>query len=263
MELAEKEVHRTHWQPGFLRLAELYLERLQQLRARFVAEGQDLVAAFAKLQNQGRIEIITSAATHALLPLLQQHPPSIRAQILVARDEYRRCFGRDPRGSGCPNALTFRKSKTCCRRRISVGSSRKRMACCTPNRSPRYGLFAPIFTPNGIAVFGRDFDSARQVWSKEEGYPGEPVIGTSHRDIGFHPRFRLSRAVSPCPTHRSFTGIKDYAITGGSGAKLVYNPDAAMEAADRHADHFLRSEMRQVTQLAEVWTVHRLSWIAV
>ena len=39
---------------------------------------------------------------------------------------------------------------------------------------PRYGVFAPIFTPNGIAVFGRDLNSARQVWSKHEGYPGHP-----------------------------------------------------------------------------------------
>ena len=38
---------------------------------------------------------------------------------------------------------------------------------------PRYGTFAPVFTPNGIAAFGRDFDSSRQVWSKHEGYPGD------------------------------------------------------------------------------------------
>ena len=34
-------------------------------------------------------------------------------------------------------------------------------------------MFAPILTPNGVAAFGRDLDSAKQVWSKHEGYPGD------------------------------------------------------------------------------------------
>ena len=59
-------------------------------------------SAPSAFQDQGALEIITSAATHALLPLLAGHPPSVRAQILVARDHYRACFGRDPRGIWLP-----------------------------------------------------------------------------------------------------------------------------------------------------------------
>ncbi len=50
---------------------------------------------------------------------------------------------------------------------------------------PRYGVFAPIFTQNGIAAFGRDLDSAKQVWSKHEGYPGDARYRDFYRDIGF------------------------------------------------------------------------------
>jgi len=32
-------------------------------------------------------------------------------------------------------------------------------------------VFAPIFTPNGIAAFGRDPDSAKQVWSRTKAIP--------------------------------------------------------------------------------------------
>src|SRR2546422_606865 len=32
---------------------------------------------------------------------------------------------------------------------------------------PRYGVFAPVFTPEGIAAFGRDLESAKQVWSRQ------------------------------------------------------------------------------------------------
>src|SRR5436190_1999296 len=102
IELTEKEIHRTHWDKPFQELAQMYLRRFREIRDTWSANGGNLVAAFSRFQQLGRLEIITSAATHALLPLLANHPPSLRAQILVARDHYRSCFGRDPRGIWLP-----------------------------------------------------------------------------------------------------------------------------------------------------------------
>jgi 1,4-alpha-glucan branching enzyme len=78
LELADKEIHRTHWDREFRELAWMYHRRLTDLRATYFAYGRNLVGAFRKFQELGRLEIITTAATHALLPLLN-HPPSIRA----------------------------------------------------------------------------------------------------------------------------------------------------------------------------------------
>ena len=61
---------------------------------------------------------------------------------------------------------------------------------------PRYGVFAPVFTPNGIAAFGRDLDSARQVWSKHEGYPGDVNYRDFYRDIGFDLDFDYVKSAS-------------------------------------------------------------------
>jgi len=36
--------------------------------------------------------------------------------------------------------------------------------------------------PNGIAVFGRDRESASQVWSRQEGYPGDPRYRDFYRE---------------------------------------------------------------------------------
>ena len=102
IELAEKEIHRTHWDRAFRELAWMYHHRFTSVRDTWRACRRDLVGAFRKFQDEGRLEIITTAATHALLPLLADHPPSLRAQILTARDHYRSCFGRDPRGIWLP-----------------------------------------------------------------------------------------------------------------------------------------------------------------
>src|SRR5436189_255496 len=131
------------------------------------------------------IQIITCADTHALLPLLARHPPSIRAQILTARDHYRSCFGRDPRGIWLPEcAYTAGVEKVVQEANIRWFITDTH-GVLHANPRPRFGVFAPIFTPNGIAAFGRDLDSAKQVWSRLEGYPGDPCYRDFYRDIGF------------------------------------------------------------------------------
>ena len=53
----------------------VYRDRLRGIRDAYLACGRDLVGWFRKFQQAGQLEIITSAATHALLPLLATHPP--------------------------------------------------------------------------------------------------------------------------------------------------------------------------------------------
>src|SRR5262249_37495295 len=70
LELAEKELHRTRWEPPFHAVALFYSQKLHSLRESYTAWRGDLLGRFRALQEAGQIEIITSAATHALLPLL-------------------------------------------------------------------------------------------------------------------------------------------------------------------------------------------------
>src|SRR5271169_2449915 len=65
--LAAKEIHRTHWERSFHELAWMYHHRFSLVRDRCHACDGNLVAAFRQFQDEGRIEIITTAATHALL----------------------------------------------------------------------------------------------------------------------------------------------------------------------------------------------------
>ncbi|MBU6401050.1 MAG: DUF1957 domain-containing protein, partial [Verrucomicrobia bacterium] len=73
IELAGKELHRTHWDAALRPIAEFYHQRFGRVRQTYQATGRDLVAAFGQLQDRGRLEIITCAATHAVLPLLADH----------------------------------------------------------------------------------------------------------------------------------------------------------------------------------------------
>src|SRR6267154_829063 len=185
IELAEKEIHRTHWEKRFQELAVFYHERFREIRQFFEACNRDLAGAFRALQDSGHLEIITSAATHALLPLLANHPPSVRAQIFVARDHYIACFGREPRGIWLPECAYVEGLEAILHEAGLKWFITDTHGLLHARPRPRYGMFAPILTPNGVAVFGRDLDSAKQVWSRQEGYPGDPRYRDFYRDIGF------------------------------------------------------------------------------
>lgn len=252
IELAEKEAHRTCWEAGCRPLAEAYVNRFTRLRARWRAVDRNLLAVFRALQDQNRIEIITSAATHALLPLLADRPAALRGQILTARDHYRACFGREAVGFWLPECgyapgveAVLREANL---RWFVVDSHGLTLAA----PRPRYGTYAPVFTPEGLAVFGRDRATARQVWSRDEGYPGDPRYRDFYRDIGFDLDFDYVRPYLPSPDHRGFTGIKYHRITGGKGGKQVYDPAAAQAAVVAQAAHFLRARERQLARLAAV-----------
>ncbi len=250
--LADKEISRTHWEPEFQELAKMYHTRLTTARELYQQLGGDLIGKFRRLQDFGLLEIITTGATHGLLPLMANHPPSVRAQILTARDHYRDCFGCDPRGIWLPECAYFDGVEAYLQEaniRWFIVDSHGLLHA---NPRPRYGVFAPVFTPNGIAAFGRDMESSRQVWSRTEGYPGDARYRDFYRDIGFDLDFDYVKPHLPSPENRGFTGIKYHRITGGSAPKQPYQPAAASEAVDAHASHFLKSRIAQIGELSDV-----------
>jgi 1,4-alpha-glucan branching enzyme len=250
IELAEKETHRTRWDPDFHNLANDYLQHFTHLKQTWSACDHNLITAFRKFQDHAQLEIITCAATHPLLPLLARHPPSIQAQILTAKDHHQLWFGREPRGIWLPECaytdgleLTLQQANL----RWFILDTHGLLHA---SPRPRYGVFAPIFTPNGIAAFGRDLESARQVWSRHEGYPGDPRYRDFYRDVGFDLDFDYVAPYLPSPDHRGFTGVKYHAITGADLPKRPYNRSLALQAANDHASHFLHARIEQVQNLA-------------
>ena len=178
------------------------------------------------------------------------HPPSVRAQILTARDHYRSCFGRNPLGIWLPECAYAAGIEQYLQEANIRWFILDTHGVLHAKPRPRYGTFAPIFTPNGVAAFGRDFDSSRQVWSKHEGYPGDPRYRDFYRDLGFDLDFDYVKPHLPSPDNRGFTGMKYYRITGGTGPKEIYQRDAALHAASGHARHFLNERIAQVKQIA-------------
>jgi 1,4-alpha-glucan branching enzyme len=83
-------------------IARFYAAWYQGLHQRFTgAYRRDVLGAFRGLQDDGVVEIATSAATHGYLPLLLTDA-AIRGQIREGVRSYERFFGRRPRSIWLP-----------------------------------------------------------------------------------------------------------------------------------------------------------------
>ena len=251
VDLTRSEVERTAKDGQLNQIARFYLARLEHAQSDWNDRWkQDLVSAFNSFSERGVLEIITCAATHGFLPLMEVCPEAMRAQVLIGRDHYQETFGRDPAGIWLPECAYVPALDPILKEanlRWFVIDSHGLMF---GSPRPRYAIYSPCFTPSGPAAFGRDRDSSRQVWSAEEGYPGDPAYRDFYRDIGYDaPIEHLKSFLGD--QQRRFTGLKYHRITGNTSDKELYQRDWALGAADHHAAHFLEARRSQIARLRE------------
>ncbi len=251
IELGDKECDRT-WREDrtYHELAKMYRHRLVEIRDCWRRYDGDLVKAFRAVQDAGKLEVITCVATHPFFPLLDRNWAAFRAQVHTAAQTYERLFGRRTQGiwlAECgytPGLDELLREEGI--RYFFVDTHGVLFA----DPRPVFGVHAPIYCRSGVAAFGRDMDSSKQVWSAQEGYPGDPSYRDFYRDIGFDlPLDYIGPYVQPNGL-RIFTGFKYHAITHRSlHDKRPYDPHVAFERAAEHAGNFMFNREKQVEHL--------------
>src|SRR5437016_663891 len=273
IDLATCERKRNRNHPALRELADFYFKIFGEAR-RFLFDACkcDLLATFRELRESGGLEIVASAATHGLLPLLQEpviagsgdigaaafawptRPRSTpaakaaRAQILIGRDVYVDHFGVEPRGFWLPECAYGAGLESILREANIRWFVLDTHGLSSEKRRPLGCIYAPCYTPAGLAAFARDRDSSRQVWSAQGGYPGDPAYREFYRDAGFDLPLEHLGPV----THgtRKFSGVKYHRITGASDQKELYDPVAAEKVAETQARHFVSERRRQIREVA-------------
>lgn len=251
IELAEQEIVRTRQQPEFQKLARLYrrffIDTLNRYRERYVG---DLLAAFAAHRQSGGLELITCAATHGFLPLLSVSETAVRNQIEVGLDTFVGYFGCAPDGFWLPECGYYPGLEQI------LGEAGIRYffvdthSITHASAAPLHGVYAPLACANGVAAFGRDPESSRQVWSSHEGYPGDFDYREYYSDIGHELDIDYLAPYILEGKIRTNTGIKYRRVTGTPTDKAVYCPHIALAKARLHAFDFIAKRRRHIEALA-------------
>jgi 1,4-alpha-glucan branching enzyme len=251
LHLAESEVRRLVADPAMRALARHYVEAASSALSLWHETGGDLVRAFRRHQDEGRIEILASSATHAVLPLV--NAPELRElQIRIGVALYREAFGQDPVSFWLPECayqpglgrvLAAQGLRATILESHGVTGARPR---------PAGGVYQPLRLPGGVVAFGRDPASSRQVWAQEVGYPGDPHYRELYRDLGYDGDYETIRRWLHRDGVRRNLGIKYHRVTGKVELheKEPYDVAAARARARVHAGNYIWNRGEQARGLA-------------
>ena len=246
-ELARQEARRNADHGHLSYLVSHYEQRFDAIEQTWRRHGGDLVGALASLQRRGYLDLMTCAATHGYLPLLQVTPQAVRAQVRVAVASHTRLFGCAPTGIWLPECGYYPGLDV----ELAAAGIRYFVADThalqLARPRPSLGSFAPVFCPaSGVAAFARDVESSVQVWSRERGYPGDFTYREFYRDVGFDlEQDYIGPYVQPGGQRKS-TGIKYHRITGKTDHKELYDPYWARQKAEEHAADFIFNRRQQL-----------------
>ena len=246
-ELGDREVRRTAKEAALLPLAHLHRRRFRAARAQFEALNGDLIGGFRALVQAGAIELITTSATHAYLPILSP-PEAVRAQVAVGLAAHHGAFGAVATGFWLPECGYTPGLESLLAEQGIRYSFLEACGIARASPAPRFGGAAPLLTQAGVAFFGRDAEASAEVWDAERGFPGHPVYLDFYRDIGFDlPAAAIGEALRPAGAP-GFTGFKYYRVTGVP-QKKIYDPVIAKYQVEAHAREFLARRVEQCQAL--------------
>ncbi len=225
-----------------------YRARYTTLRDAYLHRfSRDLCGAFASLARSGEVEILTSAATHGYLPLLDE--VSVDSQLRIGRASSARRLGITPTGIWLPecayrpgleralerNGLThfftdphLLSDRATARASMSLEADRSGGALAQDQtlRGSDRGADAErpyLVDSSRVAVIARHDELSLRVWSSVYGYPGDPMYREFHRK---DPQ----------------TGLRYWRVTGPAaslGEKSDYVIEDAQARVAVHAEHFV------------------------
>ena len=252
IELGNREIERTkQTSQEEQKLAHFYKDRYVWIKEFFTGflEG-NVLNGYKYFAQLGKLEIITCGATHGYLPILSVNEKAVEAQISIAVESHKENFGVYPNGIWLPECAYYDGlDKVLAKYNIKFFFGDSHTLICA-NPTAQNSVFSPIYTPENVAVFSRDPQSSKKVWSSKEGYPGDFNYRDFYRDIGYDLDYEyIKDFISPDGT-RVFTGFKYRKVTGDTDDKGFYDPQIAHSKTQEHARNFAQERTEQLKEIA-------------
>ena len=221
---------------------------------------RDLLKEFLELEKAGKLNLLTCVGTHPFLPAYQSDPESIRMQLSVTVRCFERAFGRKPKGVWLPECGYFPGLDKYLAEFGLHYFFLETHGALLASPPPKYGVFTPLRTKQGLFCMGREQKSSMEVWSRRTGYPGHPEYREFFKDIAKdRPRDYLGEYFFAGDTPID-SGFKYNRITGGE-QKELYRPWNAMRLAEDHARLFVVNREATISELLVNMEGHKVTML--
>lgn len=205
-----------------------YLSRYEKIIETFEEFEGNILKGYVELFNRSKIEVITTCATHAILPF-HCTEEGMNMQVETGMRVYEHHFGTAPKGFWLPEmAISAQTVQILAQQGIEY----------TFADSPE--MKYPAANDQGLTIFKRNKEIAGAVWDKHNGYPAHHVYREYYRDVGFIRDWDDIKEFAFLDKTRINTGLKLWRITGQTEQKKIYMEEKAFEQAKRDAHDFLQ-----------------------
>jgi len=246
IEFGRLEIRRARKKDAKKRLAAFYRNRFKEHQAFLLDRWEkNILKALAYYQRRGRLELLTTGATHAFLPFYTAYPEAIQAQFEVAISSFRHRFGESPQGFWLPELGWAPELDPWLRSYNLSYTILESHGLVLGKPFAKKGTFYPARTPLGICLLGRDFYACQNIQVLRR----TPVFRDNQRDVGYElPMKRLQAFLNSQVTRRS-TGYRYYA-GGIEDRDKFYDLETAQAAAREGAEAFLNIQSIRLREAA-------------
>jgi 1,4-alpha-glucan branching enzyme len=204
----------------------------------FEERGRDLIGALRALE---RVELWTSAATHALLPLIATDA-GLRLQLATGTAAHLERFGHWAGGFWLPECAYVPGLER------ELADEGVRAFCVDQTSVDGFDHLLPVVTDAGPVAVPIDWQTVQLVWDDENGYPAHPL-------------------------YRNYWGRTVHDLRPWSNAGQPYDREAALGLAREHARDFVTRVARRLehggllccaldTELLGHWWYEGPAWLS-
>lgn len=185
IEFAEKEKIRLKGEELALKTLEYNISFLEENLKFFNSIKGNILANIEKLESQGFVELLGTAASYSFLPIYRKINPALQAQIQMGRLSYATYFPNAKLQGFCPPFLGFFKGIDHMLHMygydysIVAGSS-----FLLSKKVPKTGVFAPASTDAQLKLFATDTNTYYDLVFAEKAYQKNGVYLDNKSDIG-------------------------------------------------------------------------------
>jgi len=204
----------------------------------FEERGRDLIGAFHALEG---VELWTSAATHALLPMIATDA-GLRLQLATGTAAHLERFGHWAGGFWLPECAYVPGLER------ELADEGVRAFCVDQTSVDNFDHLLPVATEAGPVAVPIDWQTVQLVWNDENGYPAHPL-------------------------YRNYWGRTVHDLRPWSNAGQPYDREAALALAREHARDFVARVARRLedggllccaldTELLGHWWYEGPAWLS-
>jgi 1,4-alpha-glucan branching enzyme len=214
------------------KLINFYEERIKLVKQTFFKWNKDVISAFRHYYQKGKIECMTTSASHAILPYLKT-PQGVRAQIVHGIKCFEKHFYERPKGFWLPECAIAPEI-------VQILQEEGILYTIIEPHALENVEEEPIYSTNGVVLFPRHQAFSRKIWDASIGYPGDYDYREFYRDIAFEREWEYL-APHLETNVRVDTGLKYYRITGKTDHKEHYVRERAKAKVQLHSKDFVET----------------------